>query len=160
MSQTLVDTSAIIALLYPDDAHNTAASRALQAAAERGGVVINPVVYAELAADPFFETEPDLETFLADTGIEVCQLPEATWFEAGTAFQEYIERRPDGFQCPECGTESTIECPSCGADLASRQHIAAEFLIGAHATTVDRLLTFDEAFYQTYFDVTVVAVGN
>lgn len=76
--------------------------------------MVNPVVYAELAADPFFDTEADLEAFLDDTGIEVRQLPEATWFEAGRAFQGYLGRRPDGFQCPECGTASTVAFPPVG----------------------------------------------
>lgn len=160
MSTTLVDTSALIALLYPDDEHNAAAADRLRDAAERGAVAINPVVYAELAADPFFETAADLRAFLDDTGIEVREVPASARFDAGEAFGAYLDRRPDGFQCPECGHEATVTCLDCGADLSTRRHVAPDFLIGAHAATVDRLLTFDADFFDRNFDVDVVAVTD
>jgi hypothetical protein len=39
-----------------------------------------------------------------------------------------------------------------------RQHIAADFLIGGHATVdADALLSFDTAFYGTYFPSVTVS---
>ncbi|MFC7157912.1 type II toxin-antitoxin system VapC family toxin [Halomarina halobia] len=154
MTRTVVDTSALIALLSPDDEHNRAAATLLREAAEEGALLVNPVVYAELAADPFFGSRSDLDDFLDDTGIAVEELPRAAQFEAGKAFQRYLDRRGEELQCSECGHETTFQCPDCDASITARQHVAADFLIGAHAATVDALLTFDRGFYRDYFDVT------
>jgi len=45
-----------------------------------------------------------------------------------------------------------IHCETCGEELAPRQHIAADFSIGGHASVDgDGLVSFDAAFYETYF---------
>jgi len=51
---TVVDTSALLALIYPDDEHNERAVSLLTAAAEHGKLAVNHVVYGELAADSTF----------------------------------------------------------------------------------------------------------
>lgn len=160
MTRTVVDTSALVALLYPDDAHDEAAATLLHDAAERGALLVNPIVYAELAADPFFETEAALDDFLDDTGIVVDAIPRSAAFAAGSAFGAYLERRGDGLQCSECGHGTTYSCPECGADVAARQHIASDFLVGAHAEAEDALLTFDSGFYRDYFDVECLTVRS
>lgn len=151
--RTVVDTSALIALLYPDDAHNERAATLLRAAAEEGALVVNPVVYAELAADSYFGSPDELDAFLDDTGIGVEEIPHEARFAAGEAFGTYLGRRGEALQCSECGHRTTYECPECGATITSRQHVAADFLIGAHAETAGTLLTFDAGFYRDYFDV-------
>lgn len=153
MTRTVVDTSALIALLYPDDSHNAAAASLLQDAAEAGALIVNPIVYAELAADSYFGTPEELDAFLDDTGIVREPLPDAAQFDAGEAFATYLERRGAALQCPNCGETATYTCPACGESITARQHIAADFLIGAHAEHADRLLTFDTGFYREYFDV-------
>lgn len=150
---TLIDTSALLALLYPDDDHNDRAVTLLADAAEDGKLVINPIVYSELAADDTFDDRDNLDYFLSDTGIVVESLAETTAFRAGEAFETYLRRRGEQLQCPTCGTETVAECPDCGTRLAPRQQIAADFLIGAHAETLGRLLTFDGGFYRDYFEV-------
>ena len=148
---TAVDTNALLALLY-DDEHAHDAEAALRRAYRDGKLVITPIVYAELAADGHFETSDDLDQFLADFSVQTVDASAEARFRAGEAFSEYVARRPDGFQCPSCGTEQSISCESCGTDLTSHQHIAADFVIGGHAAVdCDALISFDSGFYKTFF---------
>lgn len=160
MTRTVVDTSALVALLSPDDVHNEAAASLLYDAAERGALLVNPVVYAELAADPFFDTSEALDAFLDDTGIVVEAIPRSAQFDAGTSFQTYLDRRGDGLQCSECGHQTTYVCPECEAEITARQHVASDFLVGAHAELNDALLTFDSGFYREYFDVECLSIAS
>jgi len=148
---TAVDTNALLALLYDDD-YTDASEAALRRAYRKGRVVITPIVYAELAADGHFDTRTDLNRFLEDFSIQLAEPSRDALFEAGEMFQRYTDRRPNALQCPSCGTKRTVECKECGADLTPRQHIAADFLIGGHATVdADSLVSFDDGFYRTYF---------
>lgn len=152
MTIVAVDTNALIALLYDDDTHADAAEKALRDAYRRGRLVITPVVYGELAADGQFEQTADLNEFLRDMSITVDSPSRDGLFHAGDAFRTYTQRRPDGLQCPECGTEQVVSCSDCGRDLTPRQHIAADFVIGGHALgDADELVTFDRSFYESYF---------
>lgn len=157
---TVVDTSALLALLYPDDVQNDRAAHLLQAASEAGKVAINRVVYSELAADATFDSRENLEYFLEDTGIAVATLTNDVAFRAGEAFSTYLDRRGETLQCPTCGTETTFDCPSCGTEITARQHVAPDFLIGAHAESTGRLVTFDDGFYRDYFDVELWTVSD
>lgn len=146
-----VDTNVLLALLH-DDHHADAAEEALRDAYTEGHVVTTPIVYAETAADGQFETENALVTFLSDMSIDVVQPSPEALFRSGEAFETYIDRRPDGLQCPECATERTAICPECNREMAPRQHIAADFVIGGHAVIdADALVTFDTGFYGSYF---------
>ena len=148
---TAVDTNALLAILYGDD-YADASEAELRRAYRDGRVVVTPVVYTELAADGHFRTAADLDRFLDDFSISVVESSRAALFRAGEAFDRYTTRRPDGLQCPACGSERTVACESCGETLAPRQHVAADFLIGGHAAVdADVLLSFDGGFYGTYF---------
>jgi uncharacterized protein with PIN domain len=148
---TAVDTNALVALLY-DDEHANKSENALREAYRGGRVVVTPIVYAELAADGCFADRSELDEFLADLSIRLEEPSRGALFRAGEAFSRYTDLRPDGLQCPACGTERTISCEECGVALAPRQHVAADFLIGGHASQdADALVTFDVAFYETYF---------
>lgn len=148
---TAVDTNVLLAILYEDE-HTDTSEAALRRAYREGKVVIAPVVYAELAADGHFDTESDLNRFLEDFSIEVVTPSREALFRAGEQFRRYTERRPEGLQCPECGTKRTVNCTECGTGLAPRQHIAADFVVGGHAAAdADALLSFDDAFYESYF---------
>jgi predicted nucleic acid-binding protein len=148
---TAVDTNALIALLYEDE-HADASEAALRRAYRDGRIVITPIVYAELAADGHFKSASELDTFLEDFSIQLVEPSRDALFRAGEQFQQYTVRRPDGFQCPSCGTKQRHHCESCTEELVPRQHIAADFLIGGHATVDgDGLVSFDTGFYETYF---------
>lgn len=148
---TSVDTNALLALLY-EDGYADASEDALRSAYQDGKVVIPSIVYAELAADGRFETTSELDQFLEDFSIQLEDPSPAALFQAGEQFQQYTDRRPDGLQCPSCGTKQTVRCEECGGELAPRQHIAADFVIGGHAVVdANALISFDDAFYDTYF---------
>lgn len=152
--KTVVDTSALIALLNPDEKYNERASELLMGAYADGAVVIAPVTYTELGADPYFETTEALDAFLDDTGIRIEEPETEALFAAGEAFQTYLDRRGETLQCSECGTETVFQCPDCDASVTARQHVPADFLIGALADEqADRLLTFDGGFFETYFSL-------
>ena len=148
---TGVDTNALLALLY-DDEHADASEAALRRAYREGRVVVTPIVYAELAADGHFETATELDQFLQDLSIKVAEPSRAAVFRSGERFRRYTDRRPNGLQCPSCGTERAVDCEEYGETLSPRQHAAADFLIGGHAAVDgDALVSFDAGFYETYF---------
>ncbi|MGQ3723470.1 PIN domain-containing protein [Natrialba aegyptia] len=153
---TAVDTNALLALLYEDE-HTTKSEAELRRVYREGRVVITPLVYAELAADGHFDTPSELDQFLEDFSIQLVEPSREALFRAGEQFQQYTVRRPDGLQCPSCGTKQTVRCEECSEDLAPRQHIAADFVIGGHAAVDgDALVSFDNAFYETYFPALTV----
>ena len=148
---TAVDTNAFLALLY-DDEYADASEAALRHAYRGGAVVVTRIAYAELAADGHFDSAADLNRFLADFSVRVVEPSREARFEAGERFREYVDRRPDGIQCPACGEKRSVDCEECGESLSPRGHIAADFLIGAHAVIdCDGLVSSDEGFYSTYF---------
>ncbi|ELZ05723.1 PIN domain-containing protein [Natrialba aegyptia] len=153
---TAVDTNALLALLYEDE-HTTKSEAELRRVYREGRGVITPLVYAELAADGHFDTPSELDQFLEDFSIQLVEPSREALFRAGEQFQQYTVRRPDGLQCPSCGTKQTVRCEECSEDLAPRQHIAADFVIGGHAAVDgDALVSFDNAFYETYFPALTV----
>ncbi|WP_435095831.1 type II toxin-antitoxin system VapC family toxin [Halorubrum sp. N11] len=148
---TAVDTNAFLALLY-DDEYADASEAALRRAYREGAVVVTPIVHAELAADGRFDSPADLDRFLEDFSVNVVDPSREARFIAGDRFREYVDRRLDGIQCPACGENRSIDCEACGESLSRRQHIAADFLTGAHAAVdCDGLVSFDTGFYSTYF---------
>lgn len=148
---TAVDTNVILALLYEGD-YTHASEAELRRAYREGRVVITSIVYAELAADGHFERTSELDQFLADLSIRLVNPSRQALFRAGERFRRYADRRPDGLQCPSCGAKQTVRCAECRAPLTPRQHIAADFVIGGHATVdADALISFDTAFYKTYY---------
>jgi hypothetical protein len=151
VTTTAADTNALLALLY-DDSYADASERELRRAYRAGKLVVAPIVYAELAADGHFATRDELDQFLEDFSIQLVDPSPDALFEAGVQFQRYVDRRPDGLQCPSCGAKQAVHCEDCGAALAPRQHIAADFVIGGHAVSdTDGLVSFDSGFYGTYF---------
>lgn len=123
---TLIDTNVLLDVVTDDPTWADWSIEQLEAAALRGPLLINDVVYAELAVR--YERIERLEAFLAEAGIDIAAMPRPALFLAGKVFQKY--RKAGG----------------------SRAGVLPDFFIGAHAA-VDRLdlLTRDTARYRTYF---------
>jgi predicted nucleic acid-binding protein len=123
---TLVDTNVLLDILTADPNWADWSIRQLDAASLQGPVVINDVVYAELAVR--FATIEAVDTVLADADIEIAAISRAALFLAGKVFLRY--RAAGG----------------------TRTGVLPDFFIGAHAA-VSRLtlLTRDARRYRTYF---------
>jgi predicted nucleic acid-binding protein len=130
---TAIDTNVLVALWDEDDALNSAAEIALDAAFARGKLVISGAIFAELLAFPR-RTEAFVDQFLEHTGIAVdWATDESIWRVAGRAFQSYANRRRR-------------------QKLGGPRRVLADFLIGAHA--LERgyvLLTLDDRLYRVSF---------
>ncbi len=122
---TLIDTNVLLDLVTNDPVWSRWSIEQLDAAALRGPLVINDVVYAELAVR--YQQIELLDDFLDEVGLEIRPIPRAALFLAGKIFQDY--RKSGG----------------------SRTGVLPDFFIGAHAAIEDLdLLTRDTKRYRTY----------
>jgi hypothetical protein len=123
---TLVDTNIRLDLVTNDTVWVDWSQRQLEAAAVRGAVLINDVVYAELAVG-FLRVE-EVDAVLAAAQVEMTAMPREALFLAGKVFQRY---RASG---------------------GTRSGVLPDFFIGAHAAVAQLpLLTRDVRRYRTYF---------
>lgn len=147
---TAVDTNILLDVLVPNAPHGDASEQALIEAARAGAVIVSEPVYAELAA--YFSARLELDGFLTATGLRLVPASHEALYQAGRAWSAYRQRRAALVECPQCGTQQEIVCSQCERNLQPRQHVVADFLIGAHALLqADRLLTRDRRYYATYF---------
>ena len=133
---TLGDTNVLLDLVTNDAEWADWSQRQLEAAAVRGPLQINDVVYAELSVG--FQRIEELDAVLAAAQIEMAPIPREALFLAGKVFQRY---RAGG---------------------GSRTGVLPDFFIGAHAAVAGLpLLTRDVRRYRTYFPtLTLVAPGG
>lgn len=123
---TLVDTNVLIDVFHTPSAFTEWSTAQLAAARANGPLLINPLIFAEMAAG--YATSEDLESALAPSLFRREELPWDAAFAAGHAFLQY--RRSGG----------------------DRHSPLPDFYIGAHAMVRDyRLLSRDAAKYRTYF---------
>lgn len=126
MVATLVDSNVILDVLTEDPEWADWSAAALATQADAGPLVVNPLVYAEVAAR--FERIEDLEEALPEGYFLRQALPWEAAFLAGRTFIRY--RRKGG----------------------QRRSPLPDFYIGAHALVARMtLLTRDARRYRTYF---------
>lgn len=147
---TAVDTNILLDILIPDAPHGDISEKSLIESLEAGSVIISEAVYAELAAH--FSTREQIDRFLEEIDIHLYPSNADALYLAGKAWREYLHRRANSAVCPSCGNTQDFRCAGCGAAFLPRQHVVADFIIGAHASIhSDRLLTRDRGYYRTYF---------
>ena len=130
----LVDTNVLVDLIVPS-VWTDWSQRALADARLRDEVVINAVVYAELAAG--YRRIEDLEAMLVAIEINLAPIPRTALFLAGKAFRRY--RAAGGI----------------------RTGVVPDFFIGAHALADGApLLTRDGRRYRAYFPAVRLIAPN
>jgi hypothetical protein len=123
---TLVDSNVLLDVITQDDEWLNRSAAELARAANESLLVINPIVYAEVAAR--FERIEDLEDALPRAYFERRALPWEAAFLAGQCFVKYRKRG------------------------GVRRSPLPDFYIGAHAAIEGlTLLTRDARRYRTYF---------
>ncbi len=123
---TLVDTNILLDIATDDPTFADWSLAQLEAAALRGPLVINDVIYAELSVR--YERIEDVDEFVGRAGLRREAMPAAALFLAGKVFRSY--RRAGG----------------------SRTGVLPDFFIGAHAAVRRHvLLTRDRGRFATYF---------
>jgi predicted nucleic acid-binding protein len=126
MTDTLVDSNVFIDVFADDPDWRSWSVAQLTRAQQEGGLVINPLVYAEVASA--FATQRRLDDALGADRFRREALPWEAAFNAGRAFVTY--RRAGGL----------------------KRSPLPDFYIGAHAEVRGyRLLTRDQARYRQYF---------
>jgi predicted nucleic acid-binding protein len=126
MTDTLVDTNVLLDVNGPPSAWKAWSEANLADVAEEGRLLVNQVIYAELAAG--YGRREELDAVLGASQVRVESIPWAAAFAAGVAFLKYLRRG------------------------GSRGSPLPDFFIGAHAAVAGyRLLTRDRGYYATYF---------
>jgi hypothetical protein len=122
----LVDTCVLIDVFDADPRWSGWSLRQLDAWAARGPLLINPVIYAELAAD--FDTIEALDAVIERAELQLREPPREALYLAGQAQLRY--RRRGG----------------------TRAGVLSDFFIGAHAAVLGvPVLTRDVGRFRAYF---------
>jgi predicted nucleic acid-binding protein len=128
-----VDSNVILDVVTDDPEWGDWSADQLADAAQRGALIINPVIYAEISAG--FERIEDLDDALPASYYRRMPLPFEAAFLAGQCFVKYRKRG------------------------GSRRSPLPDFYIGAHAAIADfTLLTRDASRYRTYFPTLRIVV--
>ncbi|CAH2603729.1 Type II toxin-antitoxin system VapC family toxin [Rhodovastum atsumiense] len=123
---TLIDTNVLLDLVTDDPTWVEWALQQLDAAALRGKLLINDIIYAELSVR--FGRIEDLEALVEQAGLIVTPMPRPALFLAAKVFQRY---RATG---------------------DTRTGVLPDFFIGAHAAVTGLpLLTRDVQRFRTYY---------
>ncbi|UPK28147.1 type II toxin-antitoxin system VapC family toxin [Bradyrhizobium sp. 195] len=122
---TLVDTNVLLDLVTDDPNWAGWSVAQLEAASLKGPLLINDIVYAELAVR--YNRIEGLDAFIDEAGLDIAPIPREGLFLASKVFAQY--RKAGG----------------------SRTGVLPDFFIGAHAAVAGLpLLTRDVGRYRTY----------
>lgn len=122
----MLDSNVLLDIVTADTSWLAWSTEQFRQAATEGLVILNPIIYAELA--PAFATQAALDRWLRPTLFRRLALPYEAGFRASCAFLDYRKR----------GGSKTSPLP--------------DFYIGAHAEVEKwTLVTRDAARYRTYF---------
>jgi predicted nucleic acid-binding protein len=126
MTAVLIDANVLLDVMTEDASWFAWSAQAIERAADRYRLVINPVIYAELSMR--FSRIEELDIALPKTMFDREAIPYEAAFLAGKSFLTY--RRRGG----------------------TKQSPLPDFFIGAHAAVAGyQLMTRDVARYRTYF---------
>jgi predicted nucleic acid-binding protein len=130
-----VDSNVLLDIASKDSAWLSWSRTALSDALRSGPVLINPLIYAEVATG--FDRIEDLDVALPETAFRRADLPYAAGFLAAHVFATYRRR----------GGSRTSPLP--------------DFYIGAHAAVAKlTLITRDARRYRTYFPTVDLVTPN
>ena len=122
----LADSNVLLDVITADRQWSRWSQTALDEWSRRGPVLINPVIYAELA--PAYDMIEKLDAAIDAVGLEFHDIPRAALFLASRAYVQY--RRRGG----------------------TRRSVLPDFFVGAHAAVLEvPLLTRDTPRYRAYF---------
>ena len=123
----LVDTCVLIDVFDADPQWAAWSGQQLDMWSARGPLLINPVIYAELAAD--FASIDTLDNVIRQAKLELREMPREALYLAGKVHQRYRQRG------------------------GNRAGVLSDFFIGAHAAVLKLpVLTRDTDRYNAYFD--------
>jgi hypothetical protein len=126
MTAVLVDSNVLLDLMTEDTRWLSWSAEAVETAADRFRLVINPIIYAEVSIR--YSRIEDLEAALPRAMLDREAIPYEAAFLAGKCFLVYRQRG------------------------GTKRSPLPDFLIGAHAAVAGyRLLTRDPARYRSYF---------
>ncbi|MDA8250209.1 MAG: type II toxin-antitoxin system VapC family toxin [Rhodospirillales bacterium] len=126
MTAVLIDANVLLDVMTEDARWLAWSAAAIERAADRYRLVINPVIYAEVSIR--YSRIEDLDAALPTTMFDREAIPYEAAFLAGKSFLAYRQRG------------------------GARQSPLPDFFIGAHAAIAGyRLMTRDAARYRTYF---------
>jgi hypothetical protein len=123
---TFVDTNVLLDIFLPDPKWGLKSKKSLEQAFKQGSLIINEIIYSELS--PQFSSKELLDTTLKTLSIRIVSIDLESAYKAGQIWKAYREAG------------------------GRRNHILADFLIGAHAENhAEQLMTRDRGFYKKYF---------
>ena len=156
---TAVDTNILLDILKQDPLFCKSSKEAVQMQGGEGSLIISPVVYSELLGFFLREHKDDaaskLDEFMKDVSASLSGFEKEDLVLAARAWQRFSSIK--AVVCPKCGASNSFSCRKCNSQIAWRNHILTDFLIGAHAQNhADVLLTRDSGYYRKYFTVKVL----